>query len=61
MSKRKKNKSFRAEEEHISEHAVEESRQEAFAAREKATRTQISAGQTKVQRLNRGNQPRGGR
>jgi hypothetical protein len=59
MSKRKKNKSTRVEPGHTSEMATQESRQEAFAAREKATRTQISAGQTKVQRLHKGNQPRG--
>jgi hypothetical protein len=41
------------------EKETERSRQQAMAARERATRTQLSAGQTKVQRLHKGNQPRG--
>lgn len=41
------------------ERAGEESRQQSLAARERATRTQMSVGQTKVQRLHKGNQPRG--
>lgn len=41
------------------EEAGERSRQTALAARERATRTQLSVGQTKVQRLHKGNQPRG--
>ncbi|WP_155371552.1 hypothetical protein [Catellatospora vulcania] len=44
-----------------SEHAQEQSRQRAMAAREKATRTQLSVGQSGVMRLKKGNQPRGGR
>jgi hypothetical protein len=75
MRKQKKNKSSRVETRQTtqgtqtpespepdrweSEKAGQRSRQESFAARERATRTQLSAGQTKVQRLHRGNQPRG--
>lgn len=43
------------------EHAREESRQAAMAAREKAMRTQMSAGQANTMRLKKANQPRGNR
>lgn len=43
------------------EKAQQQSRQHAMAAREKATRTQLSVGQTGVMRLKKGNQPRGSR
>jgi hypothetical protein len=42
------------------EQAGERARQQSLAAREKATRMKLSVGQTKVQRLHKGNQPRGG-
>ncbi|NUT35862.1 MAG: hypothetical protein HOV79_22635 [Hamadaea sp.] len=46
---------------YAAEHAREESRQSAMAAREKAMRTQMSAGQANTMRLKRANQPRGNR
>lgn len=46
---------------HGAERARERSRQQAMAARQKATRVQTSAGQANAMRLKKGNQPRGGR
>ena len=47
--------------EHESEQAREQSRQQAMAAREKATRTKMPVGQNNTMRIKMGNQPRGGR
>jgi hypothetical protein len=44
-----------------SEQAREQSRQQAMAAREKATRTRMPVGQNNTMRIKMGNQPRGGR
>lgn len=46
---------------YAAEAAREQSKQHAMAAREKATRTKMSTGQSNTMRLKRGNQPRGGR
>jgi hypothetical protein len=46
---------------HDAERMRERSRQQAMAARQKATRVQTSAGQANVMRLKKGNQARGGR
>ncbi|WP_212824960.1 hypothetical protein [Catellatospora sp. TT07R-123] len=43
------------------EQARQQSRERAMAARTKASRTQVSAGQSNIMRLKKGNQPRGGR
>ncbi|WP_027340878.1 hypothetical protein [Hamadaea tsunoensis] len=43
------------------EHAHEQAKQNAMAARGKATRTQMSVGQANIMRLKKGNQPRGSR
>ncbi|MBV1853071.1 hypothetical protein [Catellatospora tritici] len=43
------------------EQAQQRSRERSMAARTKASRTQISAGQANIMRLKKGNQPRGGR
>ena len=45
---------------HTSERIAQEAREQAMAARVKATsRTQMSVGQAKVQRIYKGNQPKG--
>ena len=59
MKHKKNNEARHYDEPEINEKETERSRQQAMAARERATRTQLSAGQTKVQRLHKGNQPRG--
>ena len=58
--KHKKNSEARHyDEPEVNERETERSRQEAMHARERATRTQMSAGQANVQRMHKGNQPRG--
>jgi hypothetical protein len=59
MKHKKHNEAGRFDEPEIAEKENERSRQQAMAARERATRSQISAGQANVQRLHKGNQPRG--
>ena len=57
--KHKKNNESHHFDEPENERETERSRQEAMHARERATRSQVSAGQTNVQRMHKGNQPRG--
>ena len=59
MKHKKNDQASHYDEPEIAEKENERSRQQAMAARERSTRSHISAGQSNVQRMHKGNQPRG--